>query len=179
MEFTGHQIHVGMLTQKIIFLVHNHMLCVLKRTDSMLWFFWAPKTCLNWVKDKKIYAILRTKTLLIWTNDLHMEYEINKSLISTHRFRLNKIFQRKIVKNFIPIFFSICFECSKEPSHWDGSFEYPQHMFWLINKKIVFVICTQYIYISKSSFGFNINGKGLNVTWYPDGIRYMCFIHVN
>ena len=23
------------------------------------------------------------------------------------------------------------FMCSKEPYHWDGSFEYPQHMFWL------------------------------------------------
>ena len=29
----------------------------------------------------------------------------------------------------------MCFGCSKEPSHWDGSFEYPQHMFWLRNKK--------------------------------------------
>ena len=26
-----------------------------------------------------------------------------------------------------------CFGCSKEPSHRDGSFEYPQHMFWLRN----------------------------------------------
>ena len=26
----------------------------------------------------------------------------------------------------------------KEPSHWNGSFEYPQHMFWLRNKKILF-----------------------------------------
>ena len=26
---------------------------------------------------------------------------------------------------------------SKEPSHWDGSFEYPQHMFELIGKNIV------------------------------------------
>ena len=25
--------------------------------------------------------------------------------------------------------------CSKEPSHYDGSFEYPQHMFGLRNKK--------------------------------------------
>ena len=25
----------------------------------------------------------------------------------------------------------ICFGCSKEPSHSDGSFEYPQRMFWL------------------------------------------------
>ena len=30
----------------------------------------------------------------------------------------------------------MCFGCSKEPSH--GSFEYPQHMFWFRNKKIIF-----------------------------------------
>ena len=30
---------------------------------------------------------------------------------------------------------NICFGSSKEPSHWDGSFVYPQHMFWLRNKK--------------------------------------------
>ena len=29
----------------------------------------------------------------------------------------------------------MCFGCSKEPSHRDGSFEYLQHMFWLRNKK--------------------------------------------
>ena len=28
----------------------------------------------------------------------------------------------------------MCFGCSKEPSHRDGSFEHPQHMFWLRNK---------------------------------------------
>ena len=46
--------------------------------------------------------------------------------------------QRKNVIIFLPISFNICFGCSKEPSHWDGSFEYPQHMFWLRNKKIKF-----------------------------------------
>ena len=30
----------------------------------------------------------------------------------------------------------MCFGCSKEPSHRDGSFEYPLHMFWLRNKKM-------------------------------------------
>ena len=30
--------------------------------------------------------------------------------------------------------FNRCFGCSKEPYHWDGSFEYPQHMFRLRNK---------------------------------------------
>ena len=29
----------------------------------------------------------------------------------------------------------MCFGCSKEPTHWDVSFEYLQHMFWLRNKK--------------------------------------------
>ena len=33
------------------------------------------------------------------------------------------------VNIFLPMIFSICFECWKEPSHWDGIFEYPLHMF--------------------------------------------------
>ena len=36
----------------------------------------------------------------------------------------------------------MCFECSKEPSHRDGSFEYPQHMFWLRGKKNNFQLST-------------------------------------
>ena len=39
----------------------------------------------------------------------------------------------KIVNIFLSISFNICFGCSK-----DGSFEYPQHMFWLRNKNINF-----------------------------------------
>ena len=36
----------------------------------------------------------------------------------------------------------MCFGWSKEPSHRDGSFEYPQHMFWLRNKKNNFQLPT-------------------------------------
>ena len=54
----------------------------------------------------------------------------------------NQNFQRKIVNIFLPIIFSICFGCSKEPSHQDGSFEYPQHMLWLRNKGIIFLLRT-------------------------------------
>ena len=36
----------------------------------------------------------------------------------------------------------MCFGCSKEPSHRDVSFEYPQHMFWLRNKKNNFLLHT-------------------------------------
>ena len=41
----------------------------------------------------------------------------------------------KIAIIFLSISLSMCFGYSKEPSHRDGSFEYPQHMFWLRNKK--------------------------------------------
>ena len=34
----------------------------------------------------------------------------------------------------------MCFGCPKEPSYWEGSFEHPQHMFWLRNKKNNFQI---------------------------------------
>ena len=44
----------------------------------------------------------------------------------------------------------MCFGCSKEPSHRDGSFEYPQHMFWLRNKKNICLLHT--------------------LIWEPDGI---------
>ena len=47
-------------------------------------------------------------------------------------------FLRKNVHIVLPISFSICFGCSKETSQWDGSFMYPQHMFWIRNKKIIF-----------------------------------------
>ena len=46
--------------------------------------------------------------------------------------------KRKTINIFLPIHFNICFGCTKEPSHWEGSFEYPQHMFWLKYKKIIF-----------------------------------------
>ena len=41
----------------------------------------------------------------------------------------------KIAIIFLFIIINICSGCSKEPSHRNGSFEYPQHMFWLRNKK--------------------------------------------
>ena len=47
--------------------------------------------------------------------------------------------------NFLPINLNICFGCSKEPSHRDGSFEYPQYMFWLRNKKNNFQLYHSYL----------------------------------
>ena len=38
---------------------------------------------------------------------------------------------RTILIIILPINLNMCFWCSKDPSHWDDSFEYPQHMFWV------------------------------------------------
>ena len=49
---------------------------------------------------------------------------------------------RKIVIIFLSISLNMCFGCSKELSPREGSFEYPQHMFWLTNKKNNFQLRT-------------------------------------
>ena len=43
-----------------------------------------------------------------------------------------------MVNIFLAISYNMCFGCSKEPSNWDSSLEYQQHMFWLKNKKTNF-----------------------------------------
>ena len=44
--------------------------------------------------------------------------------------------------------FKHVFGYSKIPSHCDGSFEYPQHMFWLRDKKITVVFFITHIYLN-------------------------------
>ena len=52
--------------------------------------------------------------------------------------RICIMLEHEIVIIFLPFSFNMCFGCSKEPSHYDGSFEHPQHIFWMRNKKIFF-----------------------------------------
>ena len=56
---------------------------------------------------------------------LHLQVHIKEYIIGLDKQK----FQHTIVNMFLPINFEICFGCSKEPSHRDGSFEYPQHIF--------------------------------------------------
>ena len=60
----------------------------------------------------------------------------------THIWSVKQNNLHKIVIFFLSIRLNMCFWCSKEPSHRDGSFEYPQNMFWLRNKKNNFQLCT-------------------------------------
>ena len=56
--------------------------------------------------------------------------------------QIKTFYELKIVTIFLPINLNMCFGCSKEQSNWDGSFEYPQHMFWMRNKENSFPIHT-------------------------------------
>ena len=69
--------------------------------------------------------------------------------------KINTICGSKSANIFLHIRFNIGFGCSKELSR-DGSFEYPQHMFWLRNKKVMFLetmfsqnICFHWYHIHK------------------------------
>ena len=61
---------------------------------------------------------------------------------------------------FLSISLSMCFGCSKEPSHREGSFEYPQHMFWLSNKKNNFQLGACWSQVRTSNSGcFSVDEK--------------------
>ena len=66
--------------------------------------------------------------------DLRVDQEMSQSQITARHIGQDKD-PPKIAFISLPINLNTCFGCSKEPSHWDGSFEYPQHMFWFRNKK--------------------------------------------
>ena len=56
--------------------------------------------------------------------------------------RIRIVYASKIASISLPFNLNMCFGCSKEQSHWASSFEYPQHMFWLRNKKNNFLVHT-------------------------------------
>ena len=61
----------------------------------------------------------------------------------------------------------MCFGCSKEQSHQDGSFEYPQHMFWLRNKTFFSVT---HSYLGACLFNLNSALKYNVLGFFQDAI---------
>ena len=70
---------------------------------------------------------------MLWTTET--QALANKATVWEKRSSNGKIFEGKIDIYIWPINLNICLRCSKEPSHWDGYFEYLHHIFWLWNKK--------------------------------------------
>ena len=81
--------------------------------------------------------LIETVLLSTWLNNKKVNKNFHRKIVN-----INKNFHRKIVNIFLPIIFSICFGCPKEPSHCNGSFAYSHYMFWLKNKKVIFLLHT-------------------------------------
>ena len=80
---------------------------------------------------------------------------------------------------FLLISFNICFGCSKELSHRDGSFEYPQHMFWLRNKKNKFLVhLTKGLFKSIYFSLFQEFYEHTEILWKDKGVQ-TCFERSN
>ena len=84
--------------------------------------------CLKMLKDRRMLRTDDRQSQSHW-------YTISSPM--SLRLRWAKNVGLKIVANLFDINFYICFGCSKEPSHWDDSFEYLNHMFWLKIWKVI------------------------------------------
>ena len=80
------------------------------------------------------------KGLIFWSNGLQNFLKMPRCDITQGQLSKKKL--RKIAIIFLFINLNMCFGYSIEPSWWDISFEYPQHMFWLRNKKNNFQLHT-------------------------------------
>ena len=63
--------------------------------------------------------------------DYRRKHHLEDHFKGVHLKKKSEWVSSKIVNFFLLISLNICFGCSKEPSHRDSSFEYPQHIFWL------------------------------------------------
>ena len=73
---------------------------------------------------------------------LHLIMADNVKMIILHIGQVKNKFERNIALILLSISLNMCFGCSKELSYLDGSFEHPQHLFWLRNKKNNFQLHT-------------------------------------
>ena len=82
-----------------------------------------------------LYSVLISFITSTTISPLSFSIRLKRKLRSSHTKQLSVN-----LGNFLFNIFTFCLGCSKEPSHWDSSFENPQHMFWLRNKKNIFFV---------------------------------------
>ena len=153
----------------MIFLFLNQNICCGYSKEPSHWdgSFEHPKHMLN-TMGKKIFKILcwfynthntiynvRTQLnslselTLLYPNMFWLKYT---KIIATLCFKLlQKSWLQLRARNRKMIFLflnqNICCGYSKEPSHWDGSFEHPKHMLNTMGKKIFKILCWFFLFI--------------------------------
>ena len=86
--------------------------------------------CFGWEIRKNIFLVRFLNLRPDQRCGISMSY-----LSDTNFYCSGQVEYHRASKISIIYLFNMCFGCSKELSHRDSSFEYPQHMFWLRNKK--------------------------------------------
>ena len=98
---------------------------------------------------------------LYWDTQLHTGLEL-------------RVRNRKIT--FLFLNQNICCGCSKEPSHWDGSFEYPKQMLKVSGKKIFTILRWKclFIYVNLCTYLMISGVPGLKILemWVLDKKDY-------
>ena len=134
--------------QKINFLISQPklMLWELNRTISMRQFFLAPQTYVQTDGLGNIYNFtLKNFVYLNLCPGLRCQHHINLSFLKNELVIIGLVKKNIWAKNsvfFLYYQFKHVFWMLKKPSHWTGSIEYPQHLFWLSNEKNNFQLCT-------------------------------------
>ena len=77
---------------------------------------------------------------------------------------------REIMIIFLSISLNMCVGCSKAASHRDGSFEYPQHMFWLRNNFHLYTLI--WGPVSSQTHFMTISNMNISETSWPIIIKF-------
>ena len=87
-----------------------------------------------WIFSAKLVLVYKGAKCCITLIYIAIVREIMHFFIHAKSSSQRKFYLRKLLI-FLPSNLNMCFGCSGGPSHWDGSFEYPHHMFWMRNKE--------------------------------------------
>ena len=130
MRNSTHSIFLSGTFWYFVYTIERHLTFAWRYFIPRQFFFWQNDNILNLAIFSLFFFIRILCSQIVHTLGIQLVPEL-LLLTSTCK----KIKKFNIVSIFLPISFNICFWVLKRTSHWDCSFEYLQHMFWLEIKK--------------------------------------------
>ena len=116
----------------------------------------------QWFQRRGCLKMLKARRMLRTNDRQSQSHWYTISLPMSLWLRWAKNVGLKIMENFFDINFNICFGWSKEPSNWDDSFEYLNHMYWLKIWKVILNCILLFFYHEAYYFLDNNNSIAIN-----------------
>ena len=166
----------------------------LKYPKESLYKIWIK--LVQWFQRRGCLKMLKDRQMLRTDDRQSQSHWYTISLPMSLRLRWTKNVGLKIVKNLFDINFYICFGCSKEPSHWDDSFEYLNHVlvenmksnfelhfvvFFIMKPTIVLMIIIILLLLITMGFHSTLWVVHLEISWFSAAVckSNHFIIHVN